>query len=232
MLSKGKLGAQQVFQLQFLHFALQLLRALFRPALEVFDLLLHRGNGLLLLHYLELLFVFGFFLRLAADFGQAVLYALFDGEFEFAFGVVEFALLLDEFGLGLLGFGQLFVARLEHFLKFGEFARFAFEFRRGGLLGFLRFFGDNAGTLGLQLRGDLIGHLLVEVALGLGDLLFLVAEALLALCDVLVLLCKLPLELLARRRDQGRGKGLGQPDFGLAVGAGDGRFCHGITRPG
>ena len=42
----------------------------------------------------------------------AVLNALFDGEFEFAFGVVEFALLLDEFRLSLLGLGQLFVAGL------------------------------------------------------------------------------------------------------------------------
>ncbi|OIQ69920.1 hypothetical protein GALL_484720 [mine drainage metagenome] len=146
---EGELGAQQVFQFQFLHFALQLLRALLGLLFEFLDLLLHGGDGLVLLHHFEFQSFLRFAFGLAADFGQAVLHALFDGQFEFAPGVVEFALFLDQFGLRLLGFGQLFVARLEHFLKFGEFARLAFEFRCRGLLRFLRFFGDDAGALGL-----------------------------------------------------------------------------------
>ena len=100
-----KFGAQQVFQFQFLHFTLQLLRALFGAALEVFDLLLHCGNGLLLLHYLEFLFVLGFFFGLLAGSVKSFLHAFFNGEFQFAFGIVQLALFFDQFGLRFLRLG-------------------------------------------------------------------------------------------------------------------------------
>ena len=93
---EGKLDAQQVFQLQLLHFALQLLRALLGPAFEVLDLFLHRGDGLVLLHYLELeasssASSFGLSVRTSV---KPVLHAFFDGEFQFTLGIVQFALFL------------------------------------------------------------------------------------------------------------------------------------------
>ncbi|MBK9019877.1 MAG: hypothetical protein IPL72_07720 [Sulfuritalea sp.] len=48
------------------------------------------------------------------DFGQAVLHA-FPPSTQFALGVVEFALLLEEFGMRLLGFGDLSSPDARHF---------------------------------------------------------------------------------------------------------------------
>jgi len=82
-----------------------MLRALFGPALQVLDLFLHRGNGLLLLHDLEPLFVLGFLPGELAGRVESCLHPLFNGQFQFAFGIVQFALFLDQVGLGLLRLG-------------------------------------------------------------------------------------------------------------------------------
>jgi hypothetical protein len=60
---------------------LELLRSLFGPAFEFFDLCLHGGDSLLFLHYFELQTVLRFFLCLLTGGGEPVLYSLFDREF-------------------------------------------------------------------------------------------------------------------------------------------------------
>jgi hypothetical protein len=59
---------------------------LFGLLLEFFDFLLHRGDGLVLFHDLQLQPFFGFALRLFADIAETFLHALFNGQFQFAFG--------------------------------------------------------------------------------------------------------------------------------------------------
>ena len=109
-------GAQQVFKLQLLYFALQLLRALFGLAFKFLDLLLHRGDGLFLFLYLEVQLVFRFFFGFLPGGGKTLLYAFLNRQFQFAFGVIQFALLLDEFRLCVLRFGQFFFTAFQHFL--------------------------------------------------------------------------------------------------------------------
>ena len=61
-----KFRGKQRFQLHFLNFSLKLLRALLGAPFQVFDLSLHRGDGLIFLHHFEFQFFFGFFFGLVA----------------------------------------------------------------------------------------------------------------------------------------------------------------------
>ena len=67
-----------------------------------------------------------------ASFLQSGLDALFDGQLQFAFGIVQFALLLDEIGLRLLSLRKFCVADFKNFLKFKKFARPVFQLGGAG----------------------------------------------------------------------------------------------------
>jgi len=56
-------------------------------------------------------------------------------------------------------------------LQFGEFLRFLFQIGGGRLFGFFGFLRRNPGAVLFQLLFDLIGHLLVELDLGIRELL-------------------------------------------------------------
>jgi hypothetical protein len=90
-----------------LNLALQLLRTLLGLAPQIFDLPLHRGDLFLLLADPEGQGGFSLLFCLVANGTQFRLHLLLDGQVDLALGVVELALLLDQVGLGLLGFGQL-----------------------------------------------------------------------------------------------------------------------------
>ncbi len=169
------------------------------------------------LHHLLFEALLDFSFGLGTHFGQTVLNTLLDRQ-------VEFALFLDKLGLCLLGLGQLLVPGFEDFLKFGKLARFALKLGGGGELRLSGFVGNQPCSLGLELTRHLIGHLFIQSALGLGDLLFLLADTLLAPGNLFVLLRKLLLELLAGGSEQWGCKRLRQSDFGLAVRARDGGF--------
>ena len=102
------------------------------------------------------------------------MHTFLDGQFQLAPGVIQLALLLEQFGLSLLCLGQLFFARLQDFLQLDQFAAFAFKLRGAGKPGLPGLFGDHPGALGCELLRDLIGHLLIERALRVRDLLLLV----------------------------------------------------------
>lgn len=74
---------------------------------------------MVLFHHPQFQAFLGFAFSLAAHFSQIGLHALFDGQFQLAFGVVQFALLFNQLGLGLLGFGQFGVANFQHFVQVG-----------------------------------------------------------------------------------------------------------------
>jgi hypothetical protein len=128
------------------------LRALFGLAPQVFDLALHRGDLFLLLPHPEGQGGFGLLLGLVADRPQFGLNLFLDGQVHLALGVVELALLLDQVGLGLVGFRQLGVALLQNVAELG----YLFDLVDGdeplGLLGLGR--GD-AIALFIDLGGNL-----------------------------------------------------------------------------
>lgn len=96
------------------------------------------------------------FFCLIARNGQACLYPLFDGKFQFPFRIIQLTLLPEQISLGLLRFGQLALALLEHILQFGNLAGFLFKLRRQRQPGLARFVSDDLRALLLQLFSDLI----------------------------------------------------------------------------
>lgn len=106
--------------LELLHLPLELLRALFRPPLELLDLLLHGGDRLLLLGHLELEIAFGLALGLLAGGRERFLHPLLDRELELALRIVELALLAQGVGLGLLRRGELLIAFGKHGVEVGD----------------------------------------------------------------------------------------------------------------
>ena len=105
-----KFRGKQRFQLQFLNFSLKLLRALLGAPFQVFDLSLHRGNGLIFLHHFEFQFFFGFFFGLVAFRAEIGLHSLFDRQVQLALGIVQLALFTDQLGLGFLGLAEFFIS--------------------------------------------------------------------------------------------------------------------------
>ncbi|MDN5836233.1 MAG: hypothetical protein L0H12_02650 [Nitrosospira sp.] len=88
----------------------------------------------------------------------------------------------------LLGGGQLFVAAFEYFLKLSKLTRLVVQFGGVGKLCFSGFVGNNAGTFGIQLRGDPIGYLIIQRASGLGDFFLFFSDTLFAPGDLVVFL--------------------------------------------
>ncbi len=151
-----KFRGEQGFELQFLNFSLKLLRALFGAPFQLFDLSLHRGDGLVFLHHFEFQFFFGFFLGFVAFAAEIGLDALGDGQIQFALGVVQLALLADQFRLRLLGLGELGIPLFQYFLKSTDFFGFLIEIIAESELSFLLLFGGDADALLLKFLGDLL----------------------------------------------------------------------------
>ncbi len=147
--------------------SLQLLRALFGPALEFLYFLLHGSDGLIFLLYLEVQLVFCFFPGYLPGSGKTLLYAFLNGQFQFAFGVVEFTLLLDQFCLRVLRFGQFCIALFEDFLQIGQLPRFLLQIVCRCLLGFPALIRRNSCAILFQLLLNLICHLFIKSGLGL-----------------------------------------------------------------
>jgi hypothetical protein len=151
-----KPGAEQCLQLQFQAFALRLLRSLLRLALEVLDLPLHRGNLLLLFHYLELQPVLGFLLGLVANHDQRCLNLAFDGQVHLALGIIAFPLLANELNLGLLGLAQLQVTLFEHLSQVGRLFGLLLKIGRDKQPCLVRLFSRDLLALSLDLCRDLL----------------------------------------------------------------------------
>jgi hypothetical protein len=94
-------------------------------------------------------------LRLVALRGEHGLYPFLDGEIDLALSIIEFALLADQLGLGLLRFGKLVLARLQDKLKVGQFFVLLIKIGGGEALGLFGFLGSDA----LAFSPDLVGHL-------------------------------------------------------------------------
>ena len=95
-----------------MNFALKLLGTLFGLAFEFVNRPLHAGNHLLFLGDPEFQSLLGLQLRFVADSPKRFLNPLFDGQLHLSLGIVEFALLANQFGLSVLGLSKLFVALL------------------------------------------------------------------------------------------------------------------------
>jgi hypothetical protein len=95
-------------------------RALLGLAPQFFDLPLHRRDLFFLLTDKQDQGCFGLLFRLIADGSEFGLDLFLDRQVQLALGVVELALLLDQVGLSLLGFGQLGVALLQHSVEFSD----------------------------------------------------------------------------------------------------------------
>jgi hypothetical protein len=216
-------GAQRLLELKLQGLALQLLRALLGLAFQVLDLALHGGHLLLLFEQAELEAFFGLLLGLVAHGGQRLLHLLFDGQVHLAASVVQLALLADQLGLGLLGFGQLAFALTQHALQVQELPVLLVEIGGRELLCLAAFLRDD----GLALNGDLFGHVLGNGGLLLGEQGLLAGDLALPLGDLGVLLGHRMLELLARGREHRSGELLRELDFGRAVRALDGGLGHG-----
>ena len=99
----GEAGGEDGFELEFQDFALELLGALLDAAGEFIDVLFQRGDGLVFLHDLERQLFFDFLLGLLAGLAQGFLDALLDGQFHFAFGIIELAHACGSDRPGLVG---------------------------------------------------------------------------------------------------------------------------------
>jgi hypothetical protein len=96
----------------------------------------------------------GLLLRLVANCGQLGLHLFLDGQVDFALGIVEFALLSDQIGLGLLRFSQLGVPLLEHFGQVGDFLGPGFEVCRYQALGLLSLGSGDLATFLVEPRSN------------------------------------------------------------------------------
>ena len=115
--------AQEGFELQFLHLALQLLRTLLGLALQLLDLLLHGEDRLLLLLYLQPQCLLGIGLGPRLDFGLLFPHALFNGKVQLAPGFVQLPLLAHRLGLRLLGLLKLGFALVDSFRQLFQLLR-------------------------------------------------------------------------------------------------------------
>ena len=220
IVSWGKLPRKQRFELQLLHLALQLLRALLGFALQLLDLLLHAEDRLLLLLHLQQQPLLGLGLGARLDFGLLLAHALFDGKVKLALFLGQLALLAHGLGLRLLRFGELGFPLIERFGQLFELLRLVIKIdgERGPC--FLCLLLRNFLALGLEPVRDLR----VDGFLGLFNRLLLRADRRLALGDLLLLLAELRLAVAPRGLDQRRGKRLGELDLGPAIGTNDRRF--------
>ena len=205
-----------------MNFALQLLRALLGFTFQVLDLPLHRGDLLFLLSDPQGQSRLGLLLRLVANGGQLGLHLFLDGQVDLALGVVEFALLSDQVGLGLLGFGQLGVPLPEHFVEVGDFLCPCVQIGLDKALGLQGLSDRDLAAFLVEPRG----HFGVDGLPGRGHLLLLVTNGGFASGDLGLFLGELDLVPPARVGDQRRRQRLRQLDLGAASWAGQGWFGH------
>ena len=212
--------AQERFELQLLHLALQLLRALLGLALQLLDLLLHGEDRLLALLDLQLHRLLGLGLGALLDFRLFLAHALFDGKVQLALGIVQLPPLPQGFGLRFLRLLKLDRALVgELGLLFQQLilvVQIERELGRRLLPLFLRY----PFALALQALRDFR----VDRFLGHLDRLGLRAHRRLALGDLGLLLAELRLAVALRRLDQRRGQRLGELDLSPAVRTNDRRF--------
>jgi hypothetical protein len=140
-----------------------------------------------------------------------------------ALGVVELALLSDQVGLGLLGFGQLGVALLQHVVEFSDLFDLGVNVAGDQALRLLSFCRGDTTALFI----DLFGHCGVDGILGGGDLRLLVANGRFAVCDLGLFSGQLVLVPFSGGLDERRRERFRQLDLRSACRAGEGRFSHG-----
>jgi hypothetical protein len=163
---------QQRFEGELLDLALQLLRTLLGLASQILDLSLHGGDLLFLLADPQGQGGFGLLLGLIADGTKLRLHLLLDRQLHLALGVVELALLSDQVGLGLLGFGQLGVALPQHLVELGDLFDLGVDVDGDQALRLLGFGRRDTTAFFI----DLGGHLRIDGVPGRGDLRLLVAN--------------------------------------------------------
>ena len=151
-----KFRGKQRFELHFLNFSLKLLRALLGAPFQVFDLSLHRGNGLVFFHHFEFQFFFGFFLGLVAFGAQVGLNSLLLLLDRARAWHRPARVALDQLGLRFLRFGELCISLFQNFLKSADFFRFLIKVIAESKLGFLLLFGGDAHALLLKFLRDLL----------------------------------------------------------------------------
>ena len=182
-------------------------------AAQILDLALHAGDLGLLFGDLRLERVFGFELGLVAHRNQVLLHLLLDREFDLALGDVEFTLLAEHLGLGLLSFGKLGVVRGEQVLQLGKLpiptAEIVGRAKRALF----------ASASAMAVRSTAI---LAAICSSTASRIFASSACVcLKLCfaatEVGLLGRKLRLELLARGGDQRRRKGFRQLDLSSAL---------------
>lgn len=164
------------------------------------------GRDLSLLRKLGLQPLFGLRLGLVADGDERLLHLLLDRQVEFATGVVKFALLAQDVGLGLLGLSELGVVRGQVLL---QLRNLPIALRKVSGQGEARFLGlsfDDGGTL----RFELLGDFRVDRLTRLRDCFLRSPQSSLAPGDFL--LRELLFELLAGLHEQRRSQRFGQLD--------------------
>ena len=213
-------AAQQRFELQLLHLALQLLRALLGFALQLLDLLLHAEDRLLPFLDLQLHRLLGLGLGALLDFRLLLAHALFDGKVQLAPGVVQLPRLPQGLGLRFLRLLKLDRALIGELGLLFQQLILVVQIERELGRRLLLLFRRDLLALALQPLRDLR----VDRFLGLFDRLGLRADGRLALGDLGFLLAQLRLVLALHRLDERRGERLGELDPGPAVRTNDRRF--------
>jgi hypothetical protein len=165
----------------------------------------------------------GLLFRLVAHGAELGLNLFLDGQVHLTLGVVELALLSDQVGLGLLGFGQLGVALPQHVVEVGDLFDLGVNIDGHEALRLLGLGRRDATALFI----DLGGHLRVDGISGRGDLRLLVANGCFSACDLGFLSGQLGLKTLAGDFDQRRRQRFRQFDLRSASWASEGWFGHG-----
>jgi hypothetical protein len=122
---------------------------------------------LLAFHHFQFERFFRFSFRLFTGGAEAFLDARLNRQIELALRVIQFTLLLEEVGLGLLGFGQFGLALFKNLLKFSNGPGFLLKIEAQGELGFPRFLGREGGSLAIESVGDLPIEILLLLREGL-----------------------------------------------------------------
>ena len=149
---------KQRLELQLLNLALELLRPLLCPPLQILDLLLHRKDRLLSFLHLEPERFLGFRFRALSNFGLLFEHAFLDRQVELAFLFRKLALLADSLGLRLLRLDKLCLSLLEGLGQLLELLILVMQVDRNRRARFPRFFLNEFLALRLQPLSDLGLH--------------------------------------------------------------------------
>jgi hypothetical protein len=151
-----------------LNFSLELLGSLLSPAFEILDLLLHRGDSLLLVQHFEFQLILRLLFRLLPRGGKPCTNPLFNRKLNLALGVIQLPLFPEEVGLGSLGLGKFRVSLFQDLLKLRDLLCFLIEIAGQGKLGLPGFVGCYFYAFFLKRPGNLV----VDGLLRLRDRLF------------------------------------------------------------